>query len=190
MGTTVTINVPITAAPAEYVGTLSDDQKTVTGKWTQRENSFDLILKSIPIQSTRKLEQKRPQTPKPPFDYDSEDLKIENKKDNLTLAATLTTPKGNGPFPVVITISGSGPKDRDETLFGHKPFLVIADHLAKNGIATLRFDDRGTAESTGDFGAATSEDFSRDVDAIVEFVKKHKKIDPNKIALLGHSEGG
>ncbi len=187
---TITINVPIAAAPAEYVGTLSEDHKTVAGKWTQGGNSFDLILKSIPVQSTRKLELKRPQTPKPPFDYDSEDLKIENKKDSLTLAATLTTPKGNGPFPVVITISGSGPQDRDETLFGHKPFLVIADHLAKNGIATLRFDDRGTAESTGDFGSATSEDFSHDVDAIVEFVKKHKKIDPNKIAPARAQRGG
>lgn len=189
-GDQITINVPIAVAPAEFIGTLSEDQKTCIGKWTQRGNSFDLVLKNIPLESTRIVGQNRPQLPQPPFDYDSEDVKIENKKDNVTLAGTLTSPKGAGPFPVVVMISGSGAQDRDETIMRHKPFLVIADQLAKHGIAVLRFDDRGTAESTGDFGAATSEDFANDVEAVVDFLKTHDKVNPDKIALCGHSEGG
>ncbi len=189
-GDQITINVPISAAPAEFVGTLSDDQEMVTGKWTQRGAAYDLVLKKIPLESTREPKLNRPQTPKPPFNYDSEDVSIENKKDNVTLAATLTSPTGDGPFPVVVMISGSGPQDRDETLFGHKPFFVIADHLAKNGFAVLRYDDRGTAKSTGKFSDATSADFANDVAAVVDFLKTHKKIDPNRVILCGHSEGG
>jgi pimeloyl-ACP methyl ester carboxylesterase len=189
-GDQITISVPIALAPAEFIGTLSDNKETVTGKWTQRGNSYDLVLKKIPLESTRDLKRKRPQTPQPPFDYDSEDVYIENKKDNLTLAGTLTSPPGHGPFPAVVMISGSGAQDRDETIFGHKLFFVIADHLAKHGIAVLRYDDRGTAKSTGNFADATSADFANDVEAVIDFLKTHQKVDPKRIILCGHSEGG
>ena len=100
----------------------------------------------------------RPQTPKPPFKYESEDVSFKNDKQGHELAGTLTLPSQGGPFPCVVLVSGSGPQDRDETLLGHKPFAVIADHLANHGIATLRYDDRGTGKSKGDFMAATTAD--------------------------------
>ncbi len=135
-------------------------------------------------------EANRPQHPKEPFPYDEADVTYENTQDSVTLAGTLTTPKGDGPFPAVIMISGSGPQDRNETIFAHKPFMVIADHLTRKGIAVLRFDDRGIGKSTGSFGTATSEDFARDVEAGIDFLKTNSKIDAKKIGLAGHSEGG
>ncbi len=113
-----------------------------TGWWT-----FPLDLKKV-----EKVEEaKRPQEPKPPFLYNSEDVTFENTKDSIKLAGTLTYPKEGTQFPVVVTITGSGPQDRNETIFNHKPFWVIADYLTKNGIAVLRFDDRGIGKSTGIF---------------------------------------
>ena len=99
-------------------------------------------------------------------------------------------PKENGLFPVVILISGSGPQNRDEELLGHKPFLVLSDFLTRNGIAVLRYDDRGTAQSEGDFKAATSADFATDVESAIEYLKTRKEIDKKQIGLIGHSEGG
>ena len=106
------------------------------------------------------------------------------------MAGTLTLPKKVGVFPVVVLISGSGPQNRDEQLLGHKPFLVLSDYLTKNGIAVLRFDDRGTADSKGDFSKATSFDFATDVEAAVQYLKTRKEINKKKIGLIGHSEGG
>ena len=189
-GDQVTITVNIATNPATYVGTLDREKKTVVGNWKQKGGEFPLTLTNVPISETRELALKRPQTPKPPFDYDSEDISFENAKANVTLAGTLTSPKGDGPFPTVIMISGSGPQDRDETLFNHKPFLIIADHLAKEGFAVYRYDDRGSHKSTGDFQAATTKDFGDDVMAIVDGLKKHPKVDGAKIILCGHSEGG
>jgi len=99
-------------------------------------------------------------------------------------------PKETGKFPVVVLISGSGPQDRNEELAGHKPFLVIADYLTRNGIGVLRFDDRGVGESTGDFKQATSLDFASDVQSAIAFLKTRNDIDINNIGLIGHSEGG
>lgn len=132
----------------------------------------------------------RPQTPKPPFPYRSEDVTYPNEKDRVTIGATLTLPEGDGPFPAVVLITGSGPQDRDETILGHKPFAVIADRLTRNGIAVLRADDRGVAKSTGDRSVATAENFARDAEAGIAFLRKDKRIDPKRIGLLGHSEGG
>ncbi len=136
----------------------------------------------------KKKELKRPQTPKPPFNYYTEELEIENKKDNVTLSGTLTLPKKEGKHPVIILISGSGPQNRDSEVFKHKPFAVIADHLAQNGIGSFRYDDRGVEHSTGKFGTSDLNDFYRDAKAIVNQLNKHKHI--AKIGLLGHSEGG
>ena len=108
----------------------------------------------------------------------------------VRLAGTLTIPYGRGPFPAAILISGSGPQDRDETIFGHKPFAVLADFLARSGVAVLRYDDRGFAASTGDHGSATSADFATDATAALEFLRTRAEIDRRAIGFVGHSEGG
>jgi pimeloyl-ACP methyl ester carboxylesterase len=133
----------------------------------------------------------RPQEPKPPFPYDAVDVLYANPAaKGVRLAGTLTTPHGTGPFPCAILITGSGPEDRDEAIFGHKPFLVLADYLTRHGIAVLRSDDRGVGASSGSTEGATSEDFASDVRAAMGYLKKRKEIDPTKIGLIGHSEGG
>ncbi|MEW6651862.1 MAG: alpha/beta fold hydrolase [Bacteroidota bacterium] len=161
------------------------------------ENLISGIFKqggmSLPLELTKAdkaAEIKRPQMPKKPFPYNEEEITFENIEANITLAGTLTYPKEEGKYPAVVMVSGSGPQDRDETLLGHKPFLVIADYLTRNGIAVLRYDDRGVAKSKGDFAAATSVDFAADALAAVEFLKTRKEINSKKIGIAGHSEGG
>jgi pimeloyl-ACP methyl ester carboxylesterase len=133
---------------------------------------------------------RRPQTPTPPFPYLSEEVEYENAQHpGVHLAGTLTRPRGPGPFPAVLLITGSGAQDRDETVFGHKPFLVLADDLTRRGIAVLRVDDRGVGGSSGATLNDTSEDYATDVAAGVAFLKARKDIDPNAIGLVGHSEG-
>lgn len=132
----------------------------------------------------------RPQEPTPPFNYEIEDVSFINTKDSITLAGTLTFPKEKTNFPLVVMISGSGAQDRNSEILDHKPFLVAADYLSNNGIGVLRFDDRGTAESEGDFSSATSVDFMEDVYAAVQFLKEDKRFKKHKIGLYGHSEGG
>jgi uncharacterized protein len=133
---------------------------------------------------------KRPQEPQPPFPYIEKEVLIENKSAQVKLSGTLTLPRGEGPFPVVVLVSGSGPQDRNEEIMGHKPFLVIADYLTRQGIAVLRYDDRGFGKSTGNHALATTYDFASDAREVVTFVKTHPKINPEKVHLLGHSEGG
>jgi hypothetical protein len=132
----------------------------------------------------------RPQEPKKPYPYISEEVTIENGSAGVKLAGTLTLPGKEGKYPVVVLITGSGPQNRDEELVGHKPFLVLADHLTRNGIAVLRYDDRGTAKSTGDFSKATTVDLASDVEAAIAYLKSRKDIDKKNIGLMGHSEGG
>src|SRR5206468_1127730 len=130
----------------------------------------------------------RPQTPKPPFDYATREVGYENDADKMHFAGTLSLPKGPGPFPVVLMITGSGTQDRDETIFGHKPFAVIADRLTRAGIAVLRVDDPGAGGSTGDVKNATLETHARDAEAGIAFLTTQKEIDPKRIGLIGHSE--
>lgn len=146
----------------------------------------------IPLKLTRQITKKnhRPQDPKKPLPYQSEEVEFANKKSNLTLAGTLTLPEGDSPHPAVILISGSGPQNRDSEIFNHRPFWVIADHLSRNGIAVLRYDDRGVGESQGDFSTSTSRDFAEDVSQAIEFLKTRQDIDEKRIGLIGHSEGG
>lgn len=132
----------------------------------------------------------RPQEPKPPFDYETEDVAFVNTIDTVTLAGTFTRPNGKGKFPAVILVTGSGPQNRNEELMGHKPFLVLADHLTRNGIAVLRYDDRGTGESTGQYSEASVSDLARDAKTAFEYLLQRKDVDYGKIGLLGHSEGG
>jgi hypothetical protein len=179
----------------EYEGKLISETQ-IEGTFKQAGQSFPLVLTKIEENTKEKSEeeiQNRPQEPKPPFDYKIEEVKFENKitKEKTILAGTLTLPKNaNAKTPVVILISGSGAQDRNQEILGHKPFLVIADYLTKNGVAILRYDDRGTAQSTGTFKNSTSKDFATDVEAAINFLKTRKDIDTKKIGLIGHSEGG
>ncbi len=138
----------------------------------------------------------RPQTPEPPFPYRSQDLVYGHDTSNgpVTLAATLTLPDeethGKGPYPAILLLSGSGQQDRDETLFGHKPFLVLADHFARAGIAVLRVDDRGVGESEGPLDNATILDFADDAALSLHALMSRLEIDTSRIGILGHSEGG
>jgi dienelactone hydrolase len=132
----------------------------------------------------------RPQEPQPPYPYRSEEVAFENKVAGITLAGTLTLPETGSNFTAVILITGSGPQNRDEEIMGHKPFLVIADYLTRRGIAVLRYDDRGTAQSTGNFAAGTTADFATDTESALAYLKTRKEINPKKIGLMGHSEGG
>lgn len=132
----------------------------------------------------------RPQNPVPPFDYASIEVSFPGGGEGVEMAGTLTFPPQGGPHPAVVLVSGSGPQDRDETLLGHKPFLVLSDALTKAGVAVLRYDDRGVGLSTGDFGSGTTDDFAKDAAKAVEFLRTRKEIDPKRIGVLGHSEGG
>lgn len=182
-GKKLTIQAP--ALKGEYNGTLTGDS-TIDGTWTQQGTSFTVNLKKLGMAFSIN----RPQEPKPPFPYTSEDVTFTNTKFNIKLAGTLTIPAGNGPFRAVIMISGSGAQNINEELLGHKPFLVIADYLSRNGIAVLRYDDRGVGGSQGNYSEATSEDLSTDAEAAFMFLKNHSKINPKKVGFIGHSEGG
>ncbi|MCX8473369.1 MAG: alpha/beta fold hydrolase [Sediminibacterium sp.] len=180
------LKITIASAKIEYEGTLGQDN-VIVGTFKQGGQSFPMNLSKEKIEKEKLV---RPQEPIKPYSYYSEDIIFENKKAGISLAGTLTLPKKEGIFPVVILISGSGPQNRDEELLGHKPFLVLSDYLTKNGIAVLRYDDRGTALSKGDFKTATSADFATDVESAITYLKTRKEINKKKIGLIGHSEGG
>src|SRR5215471_1627494 len=170
-----------------YEGKISADLSSIDGTWSQNGASFPLVLKRTKDEAI--LAPKRPQVPTKPYPYREEEVTYDNKVQNVTLAATFTIPQGTGPFPAVLLITGSGPQDRDETLLGHKPFLILSDYLTGHGIAVLRADDRGTGKSTGVFSTATSADFATDVEAGVAYLKTRSEVNPQKIGLVGHSEG-
>jgi uncharacterized protein len=180
------LKITIASAKIEYEGKLGQDN-VIVGTFKQGGQSFPMNLSKEKIEKEKLI---RPQEPIKPYPYYSEVITFENKKARISLAGTLTLPKKEGVFPVVILISGSGPQNRDEELLGHKPFLVSSDFLTKNGIAVLRYDDRGTALSKGDFKTATSADFATDVESAITYLKTRKEINKKKIGLIGHSEGG
>jgi uncharacterized protein len=168
-------------------GTLNEAGSEISGKFKQGGVTFPIVFKK----SDRAPEpRKRPQEPKPPYPYRAEEVTYENKAGRAKLAGTLTIPRGPGRYPAVLLITGSGQQDRDEQVLGHKPFLVLADHLTRHGIAVLRVDDRGVGGSTGDVAHATTEDFAGDVLAGVAYLRSRPEIDAQKIGLIGHSEGG
>ena len=175
----------ISNAGIEYEGVWQND--SIVGTFKQRGMTFPLNLKKT---DGDYVPPARPQEPKPPYTYNSEDVTFENKPAGITLAGTLTMPSLGNNFTAVILITGSGPQDRNEELMGHKPFLVISDYLTRQGIAVLRYDDRGVAKSTGKFGTATTADFATDVESVIAYLKTRKEINPKKIGLMGHSEGG
>ena len=181
-----TLRLEVKSAGAVFEGKVSDDFLVIEGEWKQSGGVFPLTVKRV----DKAIEILRPQVPKKPYPYTEEEVAYENKEAGITLAGTLTLPPGKGPSPAVLLISGSGPQDRNETIYNHHPFLVLADYLTRQGIAVLRVDDRGVGESTGDFSQATSVDFASDVLAGIEYLKTRKEINPEQIGLIGHSEGG
>ena len=179
----LTIKAPVLSG--EYNGTITSDT-TIEGVWTQSGVNYTVNLKKLKIP----FSVNRPQEPKPPYPYTSEDVTFPNDKFNIKLAGILTMPGGPGPFKAVIMITGSGAQNRNEELMGHKPFLVIADYLSRHGIAVLRYDDRGVGGSQGKYSEATSADLATDAEAAFNFLKNNTKINPAEIGFAGHSEGG
>lgn len=152
---------------------------------------FNQLLFIFIFSTSLVAQNNRPQEPKEPFNYLVEDVEFINEAaNNIKLAGTLTIPKAIKNPPVAILITGSGPQNRNEEIVNHKPFLVLADYLTNNGIAVLRYDDRGIGESEGDFESATSFDFATDVEAALNYLKSRKAFKKSKIGLIGHSEGG
>lgn len=175
------VSLEIPSLMMSYSGRL--DNNLLVG--TFRQGGFKLPL-SFERGSTKV---NRPQTPVAPFPYKEESVKIENAPESAVLAGTLTIPEDYTPTtPIVVMVTGSGLQNRDEELFEHKPFAVIADFLARNGVASLRYDDRGFGESTGDPTEATTENFASDAQSVIEWVRKQNRF--GKIGLIGHSEGG
>jgi alpha/beta superfamily hydrolase len=179
------LSFAISKLRVSYIGKLVNDS-TITGTFTQGV-SLPLDLHRSNKSYVAKV-MNRPQTPRPPFPYRSEEV-IYNGN-GLQYGGTITTPQGNGPFPAVVLITGSGQQDRDETIFNHKPFAVLADALTRDGFVVLRVDDRGIGGSTGNFAASTTEDFAKDVNTSIDYLKTRREINDKKIGLLGHSEGG
>lgn len=169
----------------EYEGLYAND--SISGTFRQNGMAFSLVFSREVIKPTVA---KRPQDPQPPYPYHSEDIRFENKEAGITLAGTFTWPEKGGNFPVAILVSGSGPQNRNEEILNHRPFLVLADYLTRNGIAVLRYDDRGVGESGGDYKAASLDDFTSDAKAAISYVKNRKETDSGKIGVIGHSEGG
>ncbi len=171
-----------------YEGKISRNGRTIDGKFRGPDGSgMPLVLEQVKNPPVRTS--KRPQEPKKPYPYKEQIVSFENRLDKVTLAGTLTIPESPGPFPAVLLLSGSGPNDRDQLIWGHRVFLVLADYLTRQGIAVLRYDDRGVGRSTGNYDEGTFEDFKRDALAGVEYLKTLPQINVKKIGLAGHSEG-
>ena len=176
----------IPSVHGRYEGHWDDARQILAGIWTQNGATLALDLG----RGTSKAPD-RPQTPKAPFPYGTEDVTFTNgAATGVVLAGTLTLPKASAPYPAIVLVAGSGPNDRDETIAGHKPFAVIADALTRRGLAVLRFDKRGVGKSSGNYGAATTADFASDAAAAAAYLRSRRDIAPDGIGLLGHSEGG
>ena len=170
----------------EYSGQLNA-KGDFEGTFTQNGYTFPLTLSRGMVKKNMDL---RPQEPKAPYPYQIDSVTFENKKAGVALSGTFTRPKPEGKYPVVILISGSGPSDRDEMVFGHKPFLVLADYLTRQGLAVLRYDDRGVGHSTGDYTQTTTLDFAADVESALNYLATRDDVDTKHMGLIGHSEGG
>jgi fermentation-respiration switch protein FrsA (DUF1100 family) len=180
------VHFDLPAVGGSYDGTLNGAKDAMSGAWAQGDSSSTLHFQ----RSDQILELRRPQTPVKPYPYKEEELSFPNPNAGISLAGTLTLPRGQGPFPAAILLAGSGPLDRDEADDGHRPFLVLADYLTRKGIAVLRYDKRGIGKSTGNYDEATTADFASDAEAAFAFLKSRKEIAAGRIGFIGHSEGG
>jgi pimeloyl-ACP methyl ester carboxylesterase len=180
------VKVVMPSTKAEFDGTLSRDCTALAGPFRQGGMEMKASFRRRQAGALEPVRE-RPQTPQPPFPYSNEDVSVP--AGTVTLAGTLTMPKGKGPFPAVVMIAGSGPQNRDETVEGHRIFLVLADQLTREGIAVLRYDKRGVGKSTGSYATATQRDFVADATAALNWLRRQSGIAAEKIGLLGHSEG-
>lgn len=180
-----TVRIEVKAVQGFFKGDLDETAGKMKGTWNQGGASFALLL-----ERGTPAEARRPQTPVPPFPYRSQEATIRNEVDKVSLGGTLTVPTGAGSFPAVLLVTGSGQQNRDEEIFGHRPFLVLADALTRRGIAVLRCDDRGVGASTGDPARSTSADFARDAKAELDWLRRAPSVDASRVGLVGHSEGG
>jgi uncharacterized protein len=173
-----------------FEGKLDPKLENIDGTWSQGGGSAPLSLHRAK-DAAELAPPPRPQEPTKPYPYKVEDVSYPNPAAaGVRLAATITIPPGSPPFPAVLLIAGSGPHDRDESVFGHRPFLVLSDYLTRKGIVVLRADKRGIGKSTGDYASATSADFASDAEAGVAYLVTRPEVDRRKIGLIGHSEGG
>ncbi len=186
-GSIVKIDIPMVGG--DYTGTLDPGMNLIKGTWMQGGAGFALDLERD-LSGLAAVGPKRPQTPAAPFPYTILEATISGGAYGNVLSGTFTIPAGAGPFPAVVLVSGSSPQDRDESIMGHKPFHVIADYLTRRGIAVFRYDDRGIGSSTGDFGAGTSLDFADDAQAALAWLAARSEVDPARVGIAGHSEGG
>lgn len=170
---------PIPGKP-RFSGTIEGDR--ISGQFAQNGMSFEFRL-----EKREKTAAKRPQLPLPPFSY--RELAVSFGHGEVQLAGTLSLPPGDGPFPALMLFSGSGLQDRDCTIFGHKPFLLLADRLSRAGFAVLRADDRGVGGSKGDLSQVTTEAFVEDARSGIRFLAGRPEIDARRIGMYGHSEG-
>ncbi|PVH24927.1 alpha/beta hydrolase family protein [Sphingobacterium corticibacter] len=180
------IHLQSAALGMSYKGRISADGEHVEG--TFRQGNYTAPLRLGRYDSTQTV--KRPQEPVAPFPYNVKEVTFENTASEVTLAGTLTQPKAPGKYPALILVSGSGPQNRNSELEGHKPFEVLADYLTRQGVVVLRYDDRGVAQSTGNFLQSNIGDFSRDALAGLRFLKAQATVDSTRVGMIGHSEGG
>ncbi len=178
------LDIEVALVGGAFSGVMEGEE--IKGTWSQGGGSLPLVIKRM----TEPITFNRPQEPKPPYPYKEEMVRYKNVEEGFELEGTLTIPETEGPHAAVILVSGSGPQDRNEEIMGHKPFLVLADYLTRNGIAVLRYDDRGVGNSGGNFGTSTTLDFAKDADAAVQYLRSRTDIDLESIGIVGHSEGG
>jgi dienelactone hydrolase len=183
------VRFALTALAVDFSGDLATDGQTLAGQWSQAGTSLPAAF-SHRSTDAASLKPARPQTPVKPYPYREEDVTFDDAGAQVRLAGTLTLPPGAGPFPAVVLVAGSGPNTRNEPIFDHQIFQVLADHLTRHGIAVLRYDKRGVGASTGDYAKATTMDFADDAQAAVAYLAGRPEIDPRHIGLIGHSEGG
>lgn len=180
-----TLIVSMKMINGKYTGKIANVNR-IEGFWVQNGLSVPLDLD----RTKGKIQLNRPQTPQPPFSYKVEEFVFFNRNKSMQFGATITAPKDNKRHPAVILISGSGPQNRDEEIFQHRPFAVVADHLTKQGYVVMRIDDRGVGATGGERENATSRDFADDVIEAIEYLKTRPEVNKRKIGLYGHSEGG
>lgn len=181
------IHIVVNALRMSYQGALEPSTSTISGTFSQGGLLLPLLLKK---EEGIAAQPKRPQSPAAPFPYEEREITFRNEKGNIYLAGTLTLPKHGDPVAAVVLVSGSGPQNRDEEIAGHRPFAVLADYLSRRGIAVLRYDDRGVAQSEGKHAEASTADFADDAEAALRYLATIKGINPSKIGIIGHSEGG
>lgn len=177
------------AQRAVFVVEREPNAATAQGELNQNGQSFPLKLRRLAPGEAPEAGPKRPQEPKPPFPYAVREASFTSPVDGVALAGTLTAPADGGRHPAVVLLTGSGAQDRDESIMGHKPFLVLADHLTRNGVVVLRYDDRGVGGSGGRLDTTSHTTQQRDASAALTWLQGQPEVDPARVGLIGHSEG-